>query len=150
MAGDPPIMKKILLKAVAIGAVGAAVIFLMTAKPSAENATASYVPREKTALEKYIDKLAHNYECIECPENYRRIDSNGYYSYACLQFQWATFKDRVRRYKLAEYAENAELMNLIYDCDFQKQVALKMFQNEKNAWTHWRTSVKRGLGLPPT
>ncbi len=111
-------------------------------------------PQEETkiptdALTAYINRLADEYECAGCGPNYRRLDSNGKYSYSCLQFQERTFVDRVKEYRLLPRAEAAEIMNWIYDCDFQKQVARKMFENEPNAWVHWRTSVERGLGMPP-
>ena len=106
--------------------------------------------QSKDALDIYIDRLA-DYECRDCLNNYRRIDSNGYYSYSCLQFQKATFLQAVKRYKLAEgqSADNLDLM--IYSCDFQKKLAREMFLNDSNAYLHWKTSIiTRGLGLPPT
>lgn len=134
--------------------VGIALLLVSRAPLKAINVIPSYPndnPPTKTidALDAYINRLAHDYECVGCGANYRRIDSNGKYSYSCLQFQEETFVDRVVRYKLLPDSERTEIMNWIYDCDFQKKVARKMFENEKDAWTHWRTSVKRGLGKPP-
>ena len=78
------------------------------------------------------------------------LDSNGRYSYSCLQFQEQTFRFYVERYNLLPGVEYAEVMNWIYDCEFQKLIALKMLEEDHNNYLHWRTSVlKRGLGLPP-
>lgn len=104
---------------------------------------------QKDELDLYIDKLA-DYECTNCPENFRIIDSNGKYSYGCLQFQESTFIAKVKDYNLLPSAEDGEIINLIYACDFQKRLAKLMFQNEKDTYKHWYTSVEiRGLGRPP-
>ena len=123
-------------------------IATVSLKYEPSNVLPSIQKTEASALDRYIERLV-GYECAGCPENYRRIDSNGEYSYSCLQFQWQTFKANVRKYHLADQAETGELMNLIYDCDFQKTVAKKMFENEPKAYFHWINSVNRGLGLPP-
>lgn len=116
-----------------------------------EQKSEEQIKREKyeADLGRYIDDLADKYECPNCPPNFRIIDSNNKYSYGCLQFQEATFVSEVARYGLLPEAEPAEVMNLIYDCDFQKKLAMLMFLNDPYAWMHWRTSVWRGLGLPP-
>lgn len=100
------------------------------------------------SLDLYIDRLAHNYECKDCDLSYyRKLDSNSQYSYSCLQFQQETFFREVDRY-LPSIQINKDVM--IYDCAFQKALARQMFLHDTNAWKHWQTSVKRGLGLPPT
>ena len=110
-----------------------------------------YIPPQpvKDSLDLYIDKLADEYECVDCPSNFRHLDKNNRYSYSCLQFQEATFIAKVKDYNLLPSAEEHEIFNLIYDCNFQKKLARLMFENEKYAWMHWRTSVERGLGYPP-
>ena len=69
------------------------------------------------------------------------MDTNNRYSYACLQFQEATFNSYSKRYGLE---------GDIYTCADQKIVARKMIEENPNNWRHWYTSVaKRGLGKPP-
>lgn len=104
-------------------------------------------PHDK--LDRWIDRLASEYECQGCPPRYRRIDSNGLYSYGCLQFQERTFVNAVKIYSLLPDAEPGEYLNQIYDCDFQKEVARAMLLHELDACYHWQTSVLRGAGAPP-
>lgn len=103
----------------------------------------------RTPLEEWIDKL-EKFECEGCISPYRRIDSNGLYSYGCFQFQEETFREQVRKYNLAPYADYGEIMNFIYDCDFQKRLTKIMLEDNYQNYLHWKTSVLiRGLGLPP-
>ena len=103
----------------------------------------------KDSLDFYIDRLAE-YECHDCPDNFRRVDSNGYYSYSCLQFQKSTFLQEVKKYQLADRQSSDTLDLMLYDCDFQKALARQMFLNDKNTYLHWKTSIiTRGLGMPP-
>ena len=100
-------------------------------------------------LAQWIDKL-EEYECKDCPIGFSRIDSNGLRSYGCLQFQKDTFLLNLKKYYPETYnnIQGNEWQNLIYDCDFQKQLAYKMIKdNPENIW-HWALSVKRGLGKP--
>lgn len=55
------------------------------------------------------------------------------------------------------YSEKYNLLNddsnvdkLIYDCSFQKLLAVEMIKDNPKNWVHWRTSINRGLELPPT
>lgn len=94
----------------------------------------------------YIDKL-QKYECRDCPAEYDRVDSNGELSYSCMQFQLPTFKEQVAKYDMLPDIEPHEIMNFIYDCEFQKKLVRKMIENDPKYWRHWRTSIiKRGLG----
>lgn len=103
----------------------------------------------KDDLDLWIDELVE-YECPDCPDNFRIIDTNNRYSYSCLQFQEETFKGYIRRYDLFPETEDHELMNLIYHCDIQKKLAKLMIQENPKNWQHWYTSVAiRGLGIPP-
>lgn len=73
--------------------------------------------------------------------HYRRIDSNGKYSYGCLQFQRATFES---------YGHSLGIYGDIYDCDVQKALAYAMIKSNWKNWIHWQTSVMdRGYGYPP-
>ena len=104
---------------------------------------------KKDDLTLWIDEL-ENYECRDCAYGYRRLDSNGYYSYGCLQFQKPTFLQEIIHHEFAPGASAAELDTMIHDCNIQKQLAREMIKNDKNAYLHWKTSViTRGLGLPP-
>lgn len=97
-------------------------------------------------LKVWIDKLAH----IESGGNADIVvlDSNNLYSYSCMQFQMATFKNYVKRYNLLPNAEDAEIENFIMDCDFQKQLAKEMIMENRDNWKHWYNSTKI-IGLPP-
>jgi hypothetical protein len=39
-------------------------------------------------------------------------------------------------------------MNLIYDCAFQKRLALRMLRESPENWKHWKKTARR-IGLPP-
>lgn len=119
-----------------------AVYGFLIAKPVEAPGPIEIVP---DALDKWIDSLAE-YECHPsiCGDgsNYRRVDSNGYYSYSCLQFQRATFE---------QYAKKFDVAGDIYDCEIQKRLAKLMILDDEKAWSHWYTSVElRGLGKPPS
>ena len=81
-------------------------------------------------------------------EDIKILDHNGEHSFGCLQFQKETFEEFGLKYKLI--IPDAELDNLLYDCDLQKEMARKMIEDNYNNWRHWYTSVKiKKLGLPP-
>lgn len=142
-------MKKI--KYILIAVIVILVVGLMAWPSKIHYQKEDVVPPQKDELDLYIDRLANEFECVNCPENFRHLDNNNEYSYSCLQFQEQTFIWKVKDYNLLPAAEDGEILNLIYDCDFQKKLARLMFENEPDAWKHWRTSVeKRGLGYPPT
>lgn len=102
----------------------------------------------RTPLDRWIDKLVE-YESHGRTQ-IKILDHNGYYSYGCLQFQMPTFKAYVERYGLLPEAEDSELQNMIYDCDFQKSLTKRMIQEDSANWQHWYTSVAiKGLGEPP-
>ena len=75
-------------------------------------------------------------------------DRDGGYNYGCLQFRERTFRRFVRKFNLAPNAEPDEVMHLIYDCAFQKRLALSMLQDNVENWKHWKKTAKR-IGLPP-
>jgi hypothetical protein len=101
------------------------------------------------ALDAWLDKLAE-YECTNCPENFRHLDVNQRYSYSCLQFQEATFLEQGTRYGVIPAGIDAITAG-IYDCDIQKAVARAMVKDQgAKAAGHWYHSVyTRGLGTPP-
>lgn len=94
----------------------------------------------------WLDKL-QALECPNCRPHFARLDSNGEYSYSCLQFQRRTFEGMARRYKLDAGGD----ADAIYSCDLQRQIATAMFnENARSAANHWYTSIyRKGLGLPP-
>jgi hypothetical protein len=76
-------------------------------------------------------------------------DVNGRYSYGCLQFQWATWTNYLRRYSLP-------VASSIFDCEAQKDLASRMILEDYGNWRHWRCSVEgcpqygiKGIGMPP-
>lgn len=100
------------------------------------------------AMELWLDRL-EDHECRDCGSKYRRVDSNGYYSYGCLQFQKATFDEMWRRYRPFEVRDVDS--DQIYSCEIQRQLARSLFEAEgTKAARHWYHSIyTRGLGLPP-
>ncbi len=99
-------------------------------------------------MDHWLDELAR-FECEGCPPDYKRIDSNDRYSYSCLQFQEATFREMLRLYD-PEVRED-QVGVLILDCAYQKKIARALFEAQgAKASRHWYTSIHiRGLGLPP-
>ena len=79
------------------------------------------------------------------------IDSNGRYSYGCLQFQLETFKSYVIKYELLDAGSSDDFYrSKIFDCNLQKQLARWMIAEDYENWRHWWTSVRKtSLGLPP-
>lgn len=94
----------------------------------------------------WIDKLAF------CESGNRSdiviLDTNGRYSYGCLQFQEATFRQYVARYNMLPHATHDEVMNLIFNCDFQKKLAHKMLEENYKNWRHWYNCSTKKIGLP--
>ena len=86
------------------------------------------------AMDAWLQKLIQKES--EGREHIKILDHNNQYSYGCLQFQMATFRSYIRKYKLLANTEDAELENMIYD--------------DYSNWRNWYTSVSvRNLGLPP-
>jgi hypothetical protein len=110
-----------------------------------------YAPQQKDALQLWLDKL-EKYECKDCPVGFSRIDSNGLRSYGCLQFQKETFLINLKKFypEIYSHLEGDEWQNFIYSCEFQKELAYKMIQNNYYNWQHWKyTILVRGLEKPP-
>ncbi len=97
-------------------------------------------------LKKWIDALALAESGSR--ERIAHQDRDGRYNYGCLQFRERTFRFFVKKYNLAANAEPDKVMNLIYDCAFQKRLALRMIQEDPENWKHWRRTARR-IGLPP-
>ena len=114
----------------------------------ASAATTTATSTVTTNLDLWLEKLAtaesNNRATIKI------LDVNGRYSYGCLQFQMATFKSYSARYGLADPATVTDWDALIFDCDFQKEVAIHMIQEKPANWRHWGyTVLHKGIGLPP-
>lgn len=106
--------------------------------------------KQKGSLDLYLDEL-EKLECTNCGPRFKRVDSNRKYSYGCLQFQSATWREMVRRHDPdSKEKTDTEIHGRIYECEYQKQIAGAMFkENPQKAARHWYTSIyKRGLGLP--
>ena len=91
------------------------------------------------ALENWIEKLVY-YESNGITDVVV-LDWNNKYSYGCLQFQEETFRGFVDGFNLLPNATYEEVMNFIYDCDFQKQLAFKMIDKRYENWRHWYYSI---------
>jgi hypothetical protein len=107
------------------------------------------VPEAQTKLDAWLDLLAWK----ESNNNakIRVVDTNGRYSYGCLQFQMATFKAFMTRYGIAGMETPPAMWEtLIYDCSVQKSLAKVMIQNDPvNAWKNWAYTVHHKTGMPP-
>lgn len=111
------------------------------------NVPKPHLKKTNIALVAWIEALSR-YECTgDCIGNpsYRRIDSNGLYSYGCLQFQlrtWDLFHSSFKSHLDGSLG--------IYSCAAQKDLAYLMIEHDYAAWNNWYTSVvDRGLGFPP-
>ena len=70
------------------------------------------------------------------------LDSNNRYSYGLFQYQWLTWKSKMKEYQLAPYADDADLMNLIFDRNTQIRLTLLILRNEVEGWQHWYNCLK--------
>lgn len=99
---------------------------------------------EPTPIDVWLDKLAM------CESGGRAdikiLDSNKKWSYGILQYQRQTFIAYTRKYNLLPSAEDDEIMNFIYDPDYQKMLAKKMIMD--GGAHHWRNCVNK-IGKPP-
>jgi hypothetical protein len=110
------------------------------------SAAASPGTRQRRILEKWLDALS-----LAESGNRARIvhqDLDGRYYYGCLQFRVTTFRSFVDKFGLAPKPEDSDVMDLIYDCTFQKRLATRMILDNPENWKHWRATVQR-IGLPP-
>jgi hypothetical protein len=102
--------------------------------------------RQQRTLEKWLDALS-----LAESGNRARIahqDLDGRYYYGCLQFRVKTFRFFVDRFGLTPNPAGSDFMDLIYDCGFQKRLAVRMILDNPENWKHWRGTVQR-IGLPP-
>lgn len=118
-------------------------ILASAANASSPNASQASVD----PLGRWLNKLASKES--EDKAHIKILDHNNRYSYGCLQFQMATFKSYIRKYSLLTEAEDKELENMIYDCDFQKTLARTMIEDDYSNWRNWYTSATSKIGLPP-
>jgi len=118
---------------------------------------ASQTVNNAPEIEKWVEKL-EEYETSIVPEenkdSFRLLDTNGYYSYSCLQYQMNTFlwfyNDwKGTNYKLYENITLEEARELISDCDIQKEMTTWIIKKYPNRAYHWKNSIERGFGLPP-
>ncbi|TSC60193.1 MAG: hypothetical protein LiPW15_71 [Parcubacteria group bacterium LiPW_15] len=146
-------MNILLIKNLAAGAIMASVantspVAMLSSAVSDRSSAQVSAQNAPDAMDSWLQKLAHKES--EGREHIKILDHNNQYSYGCLQFQMATFRSYIRKYDLLENTEDAELENMIYDCDFQKVLARKMIEDDYSNWRNWYTSVSvRNLGLPP-
>lgn len=106
------------------------------------------VESQPKTLQNWLDALAQ----AESGNRERLVhrDRDGQLYYGCLQFQAKTFRVYVRRLHLAPESSRSEIMSRIYDCGFQKRLAMAMIRSDPSNWKHWRWTVERKIGLPPT
>lgn len=112
----------------------------------ADGAATGAEMRDEARLREWVDALA-------AAESGNRAwivhqDRDGRFYYGCLQFRESTFRYFVEKFRFAPNAEPAEVMNLIYDCAFQKRLAARMIRQNPENWKHWRNTAGR-IGLPP-
>jgi hypothetical protein len=75
-------------------------------------------------------------------------EEDGRRYYGCLQFCEKTFRYYARKFQMVQTAQPEDIMSRIYDCAFQKRVAMRMIRENPDNWKHWRKTVER-IGLPP-
>ena len=81
-----------------------------------------------------LDKLAF---CESSGDPTREVlDTNGKMSRGIYQYQEETFKRYVKKYGLLPYAEDDEIMNFIYDAEFQRELTSLVLE-EKNGFRNW-------------
>jgi len=110
--------------------------------------SAASVPgvRQQRTLEKWLDALSFAESGNRAQIVHKDLD--GRYYYWCLQFREKTFRSFVDKFGLAPNPEGNDVMELIYDCAFQKRLAVRMILDNPENWKHWRNTVQR-IGLPP-
>lgn len=70
----------------------------------------------------------------------------GSHSRGILQFKDSTFIQYAKRYNLFPNAEDDEILNFIFDGDYQKKLARLMLDENINNWRHWVNCSKK-VGL---
>jgi len=117
-----------------------------TRKEEPASAAASARTRQQRTLEEWLDVLSF----AESGNRPRVVhqDLDGRYYYGCLQFRVKTFRSFVDKFGFAPNSEESDIMQLIYDCAFQKRLAARMILDNPDNWKHWRKTVRR-IGLPP-
>ena len=105
-----------------------------------ERADLSQRMRFTPEIEKTLDRLSR------CESNNRDdikiLDSNKKYSYGRFMYQEETFKGFVKEYKLLPEAEDLEIMNFIYDGEFQRELTGMMLTKDRENWRHWYNCLK--------
>jgi len=99
-----------------------------------------YEPKATDVLGKWIERLVHQESSGRA--DIKILDVNDRYSYGCLQFQEATFVSYSKRYF------GTSNLSKLYDCQYQKQLARRMLEEDINNWRHWYNSTRK-IGLPP-
>ncbi len=109
------------------------------------SAAASPGTQQRT-LEKWLDALSF----AESGNRARIVhqDLDGRYYYGCLQFRMKTFRFFVDKFGLTPSPAGSDVMELTYDCGFQKRLAVRMILDNPENWKHWRNTAQR-IGLPP-
>jgi hypothetical protein len=110
-----------------------------------ESTPAPTATRAPKSLKKWLDALSFAESGNRAGIMHK--DRDGRFYYGCLQFRERTFRYYVSKYNLAD-SDETDVMELIYDCGFQKRVAARMIRDDPGNWKHWRNSTKR-IGLPP-
>jgi|GEM_PF-5314088 len=140
-------LKRLFWALVLLGAFGL-ILHYSTGSGVPDTPKPEYSPKQpsKDALHLWLDKL-ETYE--KCPPE-GIIDNNNKRSYSCLCFQMETFQRYFIKYYGKTDIEKNEWLNLISDCELQKEIAYKMIKESWNNWKHWSWSiVNRGLAKPP-
>lgn len=116
------------------------------APSSTDHAARAEAESQAGALGKWIDTLA-----VAESGNRNWIvheEEDGRRYYGCLQFREQTFRYFAMKFRLVQPAKSGDVMNLIYDCAFQKRLATRMIRENPGNWKHWRKTVEK-IGLPP-
>jgi len=90
---------------------------------------------------KLIDKLAN------CESNNNPLvvnwEDNGSPSYGLLQFKERTFIHYTKRYNLMPKAEDNEILNNLFDGNYQRELAYRMLKEKAKNSVHWYNCSKQ-------
>lgn len=95
-------------------------------------------PRDPVILE-MISKIEH---CESRGKNVRVLDTNNKYSTGVLQFQEDTFIFYVKRFNMLPYAEEGEMLNLMYTPEFQRELAYLILEEDLSNLRNWYNCSK--------
>lgn len=110
-----------------------------------ERPAEAIVEPNNAKLEKWLDFVLPALEKAESggnplAENWEDAKITSEPSIGCYQFQPKTFIAYTKTYNLLPYAEDKEILNYIYDCEYQRELTKMILIMETDGWKHWKNS----------